>query len=336
MYRMSLLIIQPSFLIGNIGDAALMKTIIYLLKEKQLIIPKSSKEANMLDITPISALVYFVNDCLAYYGIEYAIINRFIKMNKKVIMINTSWGENPKKENVIFLNSIKDNPNFYIYIRDTYSLETFERHITCKNKPELVADLAILCKASTEQTNTALSNWMSINNKPIIGINIHRDFGNYNNAVVSNIRTLIENNSNYRYLFIPHDTRKKEYEILTEFKQTINNSDCFVSSYLDPEYEKSITSKLHIVISGRMHLSVLSLPNLIPCILIAYNGLKAKGTLSHFGLDNCAIEPKDIETLPKLFKDIEDNYNTYVNKIKSNIDNANTLAMKQIDMINNL
>ena len=60
----------PSYSKGNIGDAALIATIKNCFKDDNLIIPTNEKELNSIDLNNIDYLVYFGNDCIAYYGIS--------------------------------------------------------------------------------------------------------------------------------------------------------------------------------------------------------------------------------------------------------------------------
>tara|TARA_B110001469_G_C9608913_1_gene302845 strand:- start:14 stop:208 length:195 start_codon:yes stop_codon:yes gene_type:complete len=50
-------------------------------------------------------LIYFGNDCVPYYpnAIPINKIKEFLNANKKVHIINTSWGANPKGINIIKL-----------------------------------------------------------------------------------------------------------------------------------------------------------------------------------------------------------------------------------------
>ena len=67
-----------------------------------------------------------------------------------------------------------------------------------------------------------------------------------------------------------------------------------------------------------MHLSILTIPNGVPCIAISYNGLKAKGTFEHFGIDNLVLEPKNISNINEKVEYIENNYINIQNTINSN------------------
>ena len=328
---MNIILRIPSYSKGNIGDLALIKTIKYLLKNNNLIIPSSDIELNSINLNNIDYLIYFGNDCIAYYGISYNIIKKCLDNNKKVHIINTSWGNNPKNENLILLKSIANDHNFQIYMRDKYSYELIQKDINFYNKPILTADLAFLCKQNKNNKINKLEDWMNENDKPIIGINTHYDFKEYNNKVRIEIeKFIIDNKDKYRYLFIPHDSRKKEFEDLQQLHKSCNEIDGYTTNYLDPEYEKYITSKLYLVITGRMHLSILTIPNEVPCIAIAYNGIKAKGTFEHWGISNLVIKPKNIKNLPNLVQYIIDNYEMIQDKIKSNKDNVKKIVNKQI------
>ena len=200
----------PSYSRGNIGDAALICTIKKCLKDYNVIIPSSERELNSINLNNIDFLIYFGNDCIAYYGISTNIIKNCLNANKKVHIINTSWGANPKKGNLNFIHSVANDPNFQIYMRDKYSHELIQKDIKFYNTPILTADLGFLCSKNTSNKVNKLEEWFNKSNKPIIGINTHNDFKEYNNYVDDELRKFIVNNKDkYRYLFIPHDSRKK-------------------------------------------------------------------------------------------------------------------------------
>lgn len=325
----------PSFSKGNIGDAALICTLKKCLKDHNLIIPSSEKELNSINLNNIDFLIYFGNDCIAYYGISTNIIKNVLNKKKKVHIINTSWGNNPKLNNKTFIKSVANDPNFQIYMRDKYSHELIQKDIKFHNTPILTADLAFLCKSNENNKIKNLEDWITKNNKPIIGINTHNDFKEYNNTVKEELRKFIVNNKDkYRYLFIPHDSRKREYEDLQKLHNSCQNIDGFTTNYLDPEYEKYITSKLYLVISGRMHLSILTIPNSVPSIAISYNGLKAIGSFEHWGLEDFVIEPKNINIINNKIIYIEDNYNTIKETINKNKEKVNELI--NLKLISNL
>ena len=61
------LIIKPCFSNGNVGDAALIKTITSFFKPDKIFIPQSAHQLNTTNITKFTSLIYFGNDCVPYY-----------------------------------------------------------------------------------------------------------------------------------------------------------------------------------------------------------------------------------------------------------------------------
>lgn len=74
-----------------------------------------------------------------------------------------------------------------------------------------------------------------------------------------------------------------------------------------------------------MHLTILTIPNNIPAITISYNGIKAKGSHKHFGIEDLVIEPKNINIINNKVKYVEDNYNTIKDTINKNKEKVNAL-----------
>lgn len=329
-----LLIVKPSFDDGNVGDAALIKTILSLNKSDEIFIPQTKNELNNIDSKLFDSIIYFGNDCVPYYiaCVPIKQIKEFLNANKKVHIINTSWGTN--SNGIDLIKSVANDPNFQIYMRDIYSHELIQKEIQFYNKPILTADLGFLCKKNSSKKVDKLEEWMNKSDKPIIGINTHNDFKEYNSQVKEELQKFIcANKDKYRYLFIPHDSRKKEYEDLQTLHKSCNNIDGYTTNYLDPEYEKYITSKLYIVITGRMHLTILTIPNNIPAITISYNGIKAKGSHKHFGIEDLVLEPKNITLINDKVKYIENNYKTLQDKIEENKQVVEELVTKNLNAI---
>ena len=93
----NVLVRQPSFSSGNIGDLALIKTLNKIFQKCNLIIPSNTKELDSIDINNIDILIYFGNDCIAYYGISKQIIKKFLSKKKKFILL-IQVGENIQKK----------------------------------------------------------------------------------------------------------------------------------------------------------------------------------------------------------------------------------------------
>ena len=236
-----------------------------------------------------------------------------------------------KKKNRNFIQSIANDQNFQIYMRDKYSHELIQKDIKFYNTPILTADLAFLCEKNDNNKIQELEIWINKSKKSIIGINTHNDFKEYNNLVKNElIKFITSNKDKYRYLFIPHDSRKNEYEDLKLLCKSCNDIDGYTTNYLDPEYEKYITSKLFLVITGRMHLAILTIPNNIPTIAISYNGVKAIGSFEHWEVEDFVVEPRNITLINDKVKYIEDNYKIIQDIIDKNRNKVNELIQKYL------
>ncbi len=313
----NILVRIPSYSPGNVGDLALVRTM-KKYYAGNLILPNSEKDLYSVNLNKIDFLVYFGNDCLAYYSISTKIIEKFLSENKMVHVVNTSWGKDPKKENLNFLKTVSNNKYFQIYMRDEYSHELIKKDLSFYNDPILTADLAFLCPKNDESKIDELENWVNADKKPIIGINIHEDFKEFNKLIEQSIRKFIKKKKKtYRFLFIPHDSRKNEYDFLKKLSSSCGDIESYVCTYLEPEYEKNITEKLFLVITGRMHLSILTIPNEIPAIVVAYNGAKAKGSLKHWNLNDLVIETQNVKNLNEVFDKVCSNYQNYIERIKN-------------------
>ena len=82
-----------------------------------------------------------------------------------------------------------------------------------------------------------------------------------------------------------------------------------------------------------MHLTILTIPNNIPAITISYNGIKAKGSHKHFGIEDLVLEPKNITLINDKVKYIENNYKTLQDKIEENKQVVEELVTKNLNAI---
>jgi|GEM_PF-6702361 len=321
-----ILVITPDFYFGNLGDAAIEHGCENVLKSngKNFYTVKSRDE--QIDFSNFSSLIVFGNDILAYYGgfghrIKY--MDAFLAQNKKVFVLNCSWGENAIFDKCF--DPYKDNPDIHIYFRDKKSLEMINKKFNFRNPPKLCADLAHLCPRDNHINDKKITNWIESDQKKIIGINIHKDFKEYNGLVWQNYKKIINYYSkHFRFMMIPHDSRDhaKEKELLMKLSSECEPCDFIVTDYLHPSQEKIITKNLYFLITGRMHLSILTITQNIPCIVIEYNGVKSKGTLSHWGMERYVLKASNSYKLFELCEEV----------IKSNKDIRSSISSRHEDV----
>ena len=326
-----ILIRRPSTSFGNVGDIALMETIKKEFKTKSIAydIP-NVRDIDKNNIDEYEYLVYFGNDCIAYWSISESLIMKFLSCGKNVYIINMSYGKNPKNK---FIDKITEHKNLHLYVRDEYSLQLLTEKFNFYNKPILVADLAHLCRHSTEPKDEKLENWIVSSDKKIVGINIHNDFGKDNKKVFDSVKAFISDyRDTYRFLLIPHDSRKNENKLMLKLVKGLDGVDYYSCGCLDAEYEKYITKNFYFVITGRMHLAILTLPNKVPCITIDYAGVKALGSLSHWGMEDFALSSSNIEeTLSGKIKELVSNHEEIAEELGRRYESVMSLAKRVVN-----
>lgn len=327
------LIREPSASKGNVGDSALIKSIELLLSEQNI----SYKFLDGMDnnrkfrISKYRGLIYFGNDTIAYYGINKKLINQFIKLNKPVFIINLSFGENIEND---YLLKISKYQNLFLWARDIYSYNLLKKFANFKNQIRLTSDIAYNLPAYIKKIN----NWIKKRTKKIIAINIHQDFNEFNKELYDNFLDFLnKNKETYDYIFIPHDSRKKTE--LNANKRLFNNfkENSLLLNCIEPSHEVAILHHVFAVVTCRMHLGILSIGYGKPAIIIEYNGVKAKGQLEHWGLEeDLLLFPETINTLSEKFDNLVSNYKEIINKISTKKQNILDLSTKSFQEISTM
>ena len=329
---MHFLIRRPSWSPGNVGDEALVTALETFLREEGIsyAIP-DERDFQNAQTESYDALVYFGNDCIAYYAISKDSICKFISAGKPIYLINTSYGDDAINND--FVSKISKYRKLYVFARDAYSQKILSQSFCFANKPILVSDLAHLRKAAPLGSIPRLEEWLDSSDKKVIGLNLHGDFKEGNEAAYEAMRTFIRQYSSaYRFLFIPHDSRKDDYSLLARLAEG-TDGDIYITKELDSGYEKSVLSRLFFVVTGRMHLAILSLSAGVPCIAIAYNGIKAIGTFEHWGLSDYVVSAHESERILSLFEAAVSDYSQIQGKLKASRPKVEELAWRQIRLL---
>ena len=135
-------------------------------------------------------------------------------------------------------------------------------------------------------------------------MNIHSDYGEKSQEVYTQIQNLLDMYSDrFRFLFLPHDSRlsRGEVQINQEFSEK-NQDNSYLSECLAPNFEIFVLRQCFAVITCRMHLGILALRAGIPPLIVGYNGVKAKGLLDHWNLeDKLYVDPSKASELSSKF-----------------------------------
>lgn len=339
---MKILIQPPTYTLGSIGDNALMLSVVDQLKLNMKSEDISSlyyKIDNIFlennineNIDDYKLLIFFGNDCLSYYSIRNEIINLFISKNKKVFILNTSYGKmdtisDKNKKNI---KPLIENSNVFFYIRDIYSYNTMISNFNFKNTPNLCSDLAFTLQEDKTQIFYNQKRFEDLsqriletkkNKKRVVVVNLHsavkfpKTFQNIMNIIKKNYKHTL-------FIFLPHDTRSKEKKFMEELviKNGLKNEigkNILIEDVISPKIEKAILKDVDLVVTGRMHLAILALSVCKPVIGLAYNGFKMRGTFRWLNCEDLVIND-DNQNIINIYHHVITNLKSIRHKISNN------------------
>lgn len=331
----------PAYTLGNTGDAALITTIQSTLnteidRRKHNAHVKGNnldtasgiceyrcpmkKIRNMSRVLPrrYRGMIYFGNDCLAYYDVDTRLCQAFLNAGRPVVFINCSYGPVGTTKNDAVIRTLLKHPLCHLIARDEISHQEITQRLQPRNPVTLSADLVFAWKlpdlsSGTDDMldDTPLQKWwrqdrhtLKSTNGHTLVLNLHEDFGSpANNTKVIDSVLLALTRPEYwiaqelragrlAIIFLAHDSRKPETEIAarvaTAVRKTLHNQQygerVLVCPCLDPTKELVMLKEgVDAVLTGRMHLSILGMRAGVPSTAIAYNGVKAQGTFNYFG-----------------------------------------------------
>jgi polysaccharide pyruvyl transferase WcaK-like protein len=210
------------------------------------------------------------------------------------------------------------HPDVRLYCRDAFSLERLAQEIPGR-PPALSADLAFLLRPDHDQPQSIqVAEWAAQqrqSGKIILGLNINDLFCSYFDipkqkllhAYSEAITELAPRVPPFALIHLPHDTHpNKQLGTMTDFTlarelnallpDQIRDSAFIPSETLTAPEVRSICTRVDLIFSARMHLSIASLAVGTPVFGLAYQG-KFEGLFRHFGLQNMWLEAHQILNL---------------------------------------
>lgn len=231
-------------------------------------------------------------------------------------------------------------------VRDSGSKDIFMALGCSSNDITVTADPAFRLKnADQDKVKSVLrAENITISDSPILGV-VVRNWDYYGDrsateeAIYEALKYFIEE-KNYAVLFIPFDDGRSvgdlshDSEIINRLIIRLGKHDNVYS--IRGFYSSDIFSELiglcDLTLCMRLHSVIFSLKNYVPCVGLVYDP-KVKNILSEAGLENLAIDIKDItwQSIKEKMDDISANKEQYVNKIK---DKVQSLKYKGLNNIN--
>jgi len=235
----------------------------------------------------------------------------FSKIGIDVRITGFSFNDHPNKTVCGMFNQIE---NTKLFLRDALSLERFESK--AKREATLSADLAFLTKSSASCENVKnIMDWVdqkknsggiviiiNINWLPFRSSNVTVDelIARYTEICLE-VSSKIDNRVSF--LMVPNDFRDPDHLgdrrlaqlLYNSLSTTLGDDSKLVDVDFNAEDLKLFSKKCDFVITGRMHLAIITATNGIPAFSVSYQS-KFAGFYELIGMDSVEllIEPQDL------------------------------------------
>lgn len=189
-------------------------------------------------------------------------------------------------------NAITKLSTTKLYARDPLSVARL-RKLGCKNVV-LVSDMVFSSSRTKVPTNDIVD-WIDSAHQRFVILNLSgliqakQDLTEEYHSIIDKIHEL-----GLRILFLPHVIRDgdNDHEVIQLIsKQGLDSSDFAVHELLKPEQIRWLVNRAFAVVTGRMHLAIISLSQGTPAISFATQG-KVEGLYNMFELDNLVVTPE--------------------------------------------
>ena len=347
VYNMNILIQIPTKKRGYVGDDASIHCLVHQLNIIGIDSPSihlyqyEHELCHIVDqvkVAEYSFFVYIANDSLGRPNMDVENIKLFLDHNKTVFLIycglNGPGVFNANK----YIGQFIDNENFYLFARDKFTYDKIQEKMTFKNRIHLTSDIVYSMGNISLNNNFNLNsaiNWIQYLrkfNKKIVGLNIHYNYQEHNTEIIFNIVNLINKYINEcAFILIPCDSRQSELQVNQRLLHTVEHrakSSIKLIDYYPATDLKMLLKNCDLVISGRIHLNIISLSNGVPCVSLTANKNKVQRAMGHFDMGETILDASDSKLLEDTFKSVLDNYQHYKDTISQKLKNVRFFSDK--------
>jgi colanic acid/amylovoran biosynthesis protein len=352
---------------GNIGDQAMLESFLKNVDGHKLIIKTNAntidipaKYAANVQVIEMPGLIYghlikFVKDFLklqtlmsstrALYVIGADIMDGgynknasalrsyiayfFAKNNIPARIFGFSWNSSPDP---LALSAIKKAASHGVVLcaRDPLSFERLEK--AGVQNIRQVADMVFANESTQTDGIEDILDFCA--NKKIAIVNA-------SGLIAKNIDQLNEyskiinklTDKGYTIVLLPHVIRPGANDLPICQALSKKYPDAFlVERLLQPDQVKRLAQEAKIVVTGRMHLSIMSLNQLVPSIVLSTQG-KVDGLMALFEVKELSVEPvQNFGTkVSDLIEQIDARYNDYKSSLSRNISLVRSLSARNFD-----
>lgn len=211
------------------------------------------------------------------------------KLRIPIRILGFSWSSKAPDTLITTLKGLSKRSR--LIVRDPISY----RRLTKSGVDDVILGADIVFTASEKsELPDELQHWLDNGTKPICVINrsglIHKTVDQEEN--LTRCASLMHDRG-FRIIVLPHVIRESDNDlpVCRELHmRACSQDDLMVESLLSPAQVRALVSHARLVITGRMHLAILSLSSRVPAITFSTAG-KVEGLYEMFGLPELAVEP---------------------------------------------
>ena len=349
---------------GNIGDQAMLESFLHNVADKKLIITTNQ---NALSIPPLYSLdVEVITMPGLIYGQPHAFVRDFVRFLRLLPRLKSlsvigadvmdggynphasamrayagifamkagvpsrilgfSWNNRPHRKAVAALR-LADKTGVSLLVRDAVSHQRLNE-LGMRNTA-LTADLVF---ANPNQQDQGIDDVLGYcRDKPVALVNasglIAKEIDQIEEykAIINKLHE-----KQYAVVLLPHVIRDGANDL--DVCEAIAASDpdiYFVNRLLEPDQVKRLAQAAQLVVTGRMHLSIMSLNAGTPAIVLSTQG-KVDGLMKFFSLPELSLEPEPGfgARVASLIDLVQNNHENYLAKLAQNIEQVRLLANK--------
>lgn len=350
---------------GNIGDQAMLESFLLNVDGKKLVIKTHANELHIPDkyvsnveVIELTGLIYgsfllFFWDFLKFKNLMVSIKALYIvgadvmdggynknasamrsyiaflskRYNVPTRVLGFSWNSNPARGAISAIKKA-DSAGVLFCVRDPIS---YKRLVEAELKNIRQVSDVVFANGNTEKQGIEdILNYCS-SDKKIAIVNasglISEDINQIKeySQIIDKLIGLA-----FSIVLLPHVIRGGADDLPVCQKLAIKYPEVFfVNRLLEPDQVKRIAKDASLVVTGRMHLSIISLNQNTPSIVLSTQG-KVDGLMEFFETKNLSVEPKPNFgfVVSDLISDINNDYVGYKQRITSNLDKVRALALE--------
>jgi polysaccharide pyruvyl transferase WcaK-like protein len=211
------------------------------------------------------------------------------KIGIPIRILGFSWSDQAPDTLTTTLKGLSEHSR--LVVRDPVSY----RRLTRKGVDDVILGADIVFTASEKKKlPDEIQRWLSNNTKPICVINrsgmIHKTIDQKDNLTRC-VRLL--HDRGFRVIILPHVIRENDNDLpvcVELHTRACSQEDLLITKLLSPAQVRALVSHAGLVITGRMHLAILSLSSGVPAITFSTAG-KVEGLYEMFDLPELVVEP---------------------------------------------